>query len=347
MEKENDPFSTITFGKYKNQPISNLLKDRKYCKWLLEEEWFRRQYGFLCEILEKYRPLENFLDSLAGIPSENSQSPHTFLSSYRFFNLLPPSKVRISLSQEELACYTFYLETISSIKNKIETKLKKGDPNPFNIKAPSAWLKKFEERFCIPRESLKTFLSENELPSIAKIFEDVKKEGGLEYKGAKAFLIAKERSLSQEAFWEKVLKSRYPGSIAVQYKHEDRFYDFLNVKNKVLYECKLGLKDYDPEQHDRYIRATGFKIIYLISKDCIIDTEKKVVYRLNSEKQNEVESKAKKKTQLKVGKKLVEIDSLLDLDEKKETELQVPKKLEDIILEYTLVKIDKLEDGLE
>ena len=35
---------SINFGKYKNLTIKELLKDRKYCKWLLEQDWFSQQY---------------------------------------------------------------------------------------------------------------------------------------------------------------------------------------------------------------------------------------------------------------------------------------------------------------
>ena len=39
--------------------------------------------------------------------------------------------------------------------------------------------------------------------------ERVKKEGGIEYKGARSFIIAKDRSLKQEGWWEEILKSKY------------------------------------------------------------------------------------------------------------------------------------------
>ncbi len=31
-----------------------MLRDRKYCAWLLEQDWFRIQYHFLFERIEKY-----------------------------------------------------------------------------------------------------------------------------------------------------------------------------------------------------------------------------------------------------------------------------------------------------
>ena len=38
---------TITFGKYKNKTLSNVLKDRGYCRWLIQQEWFANNYSYL------------------------------------------------------------------------------------------------------------------------------------------------------------------------------------------------------------------------------------------------------------------------------------------------------------
>lgn len=38
------PSPTVTFGKYKGQPVSKLLADRGYCHWLLDKDWFREDY---------------------------------------------------------------------------------------------------------------------------------------------------------------------------------------------------------------------------------------------------------------------------------------------------------------
>ncbi|MBZ5782277.1 hypothetical protein, partial [Klebsiella aerogenes] len=80
---------------------------------------------------------------------------------------------------------------------------KKGKINPFDIKAPSSWLKDFEKKTELNRDVFKEFLASYSLPNIPYIIEDIKKVGGIEYKGAKSFIIAKNNSLKQEEFWEK------------------------------------------------------------------------------------------------------------------------------------------------
>lgn len=39
------PENIIPFGKYKGQPIEVLQQDRKYCDWLMAQDWFRTQYS--------------------------------------------------------------------------------------------------------------------------------------------------------------------------------------------------------------------------------------------------------------------------------------------------------------
>jgi len=41
--------STITFGKYKGQPMSVLLNDKPYLKWCQQQSWFQDKYPNLCE----------------------------------------------------------------------------------------------------------------------------------------------------------------------------------------------------------------------------------------------------------------------------------------------------------
>ena len=42
MELEVD---SITFGKYKNGTLKDVLKDRKYCEWLVKQKWFQENYS--------------------------------------------------------------------------------------------------------------------------------------------------------------------------------------------------------------------------------------------------------------------------------------------------------------
>lgn len=37
---------TITFGKYKGAALALMMRDRSYCVWLLEQDWFKNSYEF-------------------------------------------------------------------------------------------------------------------------------------------------------------------------------------------------------------------------------------------------------------------------------------------------------------
>lgn len=284
-EPKNEPKLTledIGFGKYKGKTLSELIRDRKYCIWLLKQDWFQVQYPYLYDRLKEYSPFNSFLGSRTE-PSPTDDPVDSFFSRYPYFSLLPISELKIVLSDTEKLCYGFYLSTIETLKQKIRSNKILGK-NPFDIKAPSAWLKDFEQKTGLNREVFKEFLASKELQNITTIMEDIKQAGGLEYKGGKSFLIAKKNSLEQEAFWEKILKLRYGRDISVQYKHDNRFYDFVNIRMNTLYECKLGLKDYNPEQFEKYKKATGFQFIYLIGTDCVVDMNRKKVYSTAPEK---------------------------------------------------------------
>ena len=51
---------TITFGKYKNGTLHQVLKDRSYCVWLLKQEWFKNNYEYLHNRVQEYEPLVYF-----------------------------------------------------------------------------------------------------------------------------------------------------------------------------------------------------------------------------------------------------------------------------------------------
>lgn len=100
-------------------------------------------------------------------------------------------------------CYIFYLSTINDLKEKIIDKMIDCDSNPYDIKAPTKWLQKFEKETSLSRDDFKEFINSYELPNITMIIEDIKKQGGIEYKGGKSFLIAKKNSENQENFGNK------------------------------------------------------------------------------------------------------------------------------------------------
>jgi len=40
---------TVTFGKYKGQPMSILISDKLYLKWCQQQTWFQEKYPNLCD----------------------------------------------------------------------------------------------------------------------------------------------------------------------------------------------------------------------------------------------------------------------------------------------------------
>jgi len=267
----------ITFGKYKDLSLKNLLKDRKYCEWLLKQDWFEKQYEYLYNRVKEYSP-QKFFFSEDYVEKKNCD----FIERYKYFHLSPVKDVRVKLSEDEKMCYEFYYSMIQKFKNQI---LDNTDENRYNIKAPSSWLKTFESKYNIGRGKLKDFLAEYELPNLPYIIENIKEEGGLEYKGAKSFLIAKKKSLSQEQFWEKLLKEKYGENIGSQYKYKNCFFDFICIRSNTLYECKLGIKDFNEDQYNKYLLTLDkYNLIYLIGTDCVINMSEKTLYTTDVEK---------------------------------------------------------------
>ena len=69
----------ITFGKYKNKNLKDMIKDRNYCRWLLYQEWFQN-YEYIYNFVLNYEPLSFFISKYKG-ESED------FLDYYDYFNL--------------------------------------------------------------------------------------------------------------------------------------------------------------------------------------------------------------------------------------------------------------------
>ena len=72
---------SVTFGKYKGLTLGHVLKDRQYCKWLLEQEWFREGYEYLFNRIKEYSPLDYFVKN-------DRRESDGFINSYKFFNLV-------------------------------------------------------------------------------------------------------------------------------------------------------------------------------------------------------------------------------------------------------------------
>ena len=281
---------TITFGKYKNSTLEKVLKDRSYCCWLIQQDWFKNNYEFLYNRVRDYNPINYFIKSIPPVVNnkdheKDHEKDHIFITTYMYFNLISLDDIKIHLSDEEKKCYLFYFEMINILKSKILNRIEEGYDNIYDIKAPVKWLQNFEKKYDMKRDIFKTFIASYDLPNITNIIEDIKKQGGIEYKGAKSFIIAKDRSLKQEKWWEGVLKKRYGEDIASQFKYENCIFDFLNISTNTIFECKLSLKDFNEEQHYKYkIILEKYRIIYLIDKDCIIWLDNKIIYTTDYDK---------------------------------------------------------------
>jgi len=269
---------TITFGKYKDMHLSIVLKDRQYCRWLTEQEWFKEQYEYLYNCIVSYNPTKYFF-------KEIQEGSIDFMERYQYFNLVPVEDLRITLTEKEEICYGYYLLTLENLKERIENRLEKKEKNIYNIKAPVRWLKVFEQKYSLNRDLFKEFLSSYELKNITKIVEDIKKEGGIDYKGDRGFKIAKENSLRQECHWNNILKKHYGDNISSQFKFGKCIFDFLDIGSNTIYECKLGLKDFDLKQYKKYlVTLNNYRIIYLIHFDCIVSIKEGTIYTTDKEK---------------------------------------------------------------
>jgi hypothetical protein len=259
--------NSITFGKYKDLTLEKMLRDRKYCEWLIKQEWFGSQYQYLYNRVINYKPQSYFIDESKDYEYKDVDE---FILNYKYFNLYPIEEVKVMLTENEKICYQFYKKCIDTLKdNLIRNK----------TKAPTSWLKKFEKEYELSRDIFREFLDAYELPNIPYIVEDIKKVSGIEYKGAKSYIIAKENSLNQEKYWEDILRKKYGENISAQFKYKKCIFDFINIKSNTLYECKLNTKDFNEDQHNKYKLTLGrYNIVYLISTDCIIDMEHSVIY---------------------------------------------------------------------
>ena len=175
---------SITFGKYKGTNLENMLKDRSYCKWLLEQEWFVNDYSYLCNRVTLFNPLDIFI-------CNDYSNTDCFINDYKFFRIKSPTLVSKCLDNTEYKCYEWYYYTVNQLKNQILDRFENECENPYDIKAPTKWLQVFELKYQIPRTNFKSFIEQYDLPNITSIVEDIKREGGIEYKGAKSFIIAK------------------------------------------------------------------------------------------------------------------------------------------------------------
>lgn len=265
---------SITFGKYKNKKLIDILRDRQYCQWLLIQDWFMENYEYLYNRVKEYKPILFFIKSET---KKEYKSCEEFVELYPYFNFIEPS---IVLTEDEKKCFSFYKDTVLALKSKI---VENKNDNKFDIKAPSKWLLGFEKGG-LSRDVFKEFIERYDLPNITSIVEDIKGQGGIEYKGAKAYLIAKENSRKQEVFWEEKLKKIFGEDIGCQFKFNKCIFDFINISRNILFECKLSLSDFNEEQHKKYLMTLeNYTLVYLIGRDIIIVPKHNKVYTIREE----------------------------------------------------------------
>jgi hypothetical protein len=315
---------SINFGKYKDLTLDKMLKDRKYCSWLLQQEWFQKQYEFLYNKVKEHNPLKNFFqDNRFGWLIPENCTLENFLNNYPYFYMKSPENLVSILNEVELKCYKFYFDTIESFKEKMIKS------QSANIKAPTSWLLKFEKKYELSRDIFKEFLNSNDLPNIPYLIEDIKKVAGIVYKGGRSFLIAKENSVKQEEIWEKILKNKYGEDISSQYKYKNCIFDFIHIKNNILFECKLAFKDFNEDQYNKYMLVLGvYNIKYLISDDCVVDISKKILLTTDPKKYKEYFT-----VETKIGRGGKEV--------KKEF-----NKLELVIKDFKIVYVENIEEGI-
>ncbi len=305
--------NSITFGKYKDLTLTHMLRDRNYCKWLLEQNWFKKQYPFLYNRVKEHKPKEKFF-SKPHFHFTIDTSLENFLQHYDYFNLHKTKKVK-NLSKKEKICYKYYRAIIKKLQKKI---INNNNINPYDIKAPSGWLKKFEKITNLSRKTFKEFLNAHELPNIPYIVKDIKKMGGIDYKGADSYIIAKKRSIKQEKHWENILREIFNENISTQFKYKNCIFDLICISTNTLYECKLSLKDFNRDQYRKYKATLGkYNLVYLIDYDCIIDIPSQTIFTTNKNKY---------------------IDYIVKLHSK-----QKINKLEETIKNYTIQETDNLQ----
>ena len=102
MDKNILNVNSITFGKYKGKDLELMLKDREYCKWIINEEWFQNNYEYIYNRILEYEPRKYFLPQIEIVKGD-------FVDKYVYFNLKTIDEVEIELSDIEKECYKYYL----------------------------------------------------------------------------------------------------------------------------------------------------------------------------------------------------------------------------------------------
>ena len=286
-----EPLTKTTFpiGKYRGADLSVVLRDRNYCKWLLNSHSdFETKYEYLYNRISDYNPLPELITEVT--------STGRFVDEYRMFNLREIEDVTLELTPSDIACFKWYRSIITNLKTCILERLENDHPQPYAIKAPIALKKRFFNETGLDPSILDEMTKAYDLPNIiSSVMKDIKNEAGVNYCGGSAFKIAKARSEHQEAFWETMLKMMYGESVDVQYEGVDKcIFDFINIESRTVFECKLGLTEFNVEQFKKYNSSLKqYNIVYIVGNndtdirsdhhnDYVIDMINKAIYVLES-----------------------------------------------------------------
>ena len=129
----------------------------------------KTKYEYIYNKVKEYQPRIYFL------PPDIIET-ESFIERYLYFNLTPVDKLALNLSEDEKKCYTFYLQMIDVLKQKITERISESKENPYDIKAPVKWLQKFETETGLKREDFKDFINSYDLPNLPYIIEYCKSE---------------------------------------------------------------------------------------------------------------------------------------------------------------------------
>jgi hypothetical protein len=273
----------ITFGKFNGKHINEMIRDRGYIKWITTQPWLPERYPYIYKYITEYKPFEHLCQS------DEDKTVTDFVHTYKIFNLKKPEDVTIFDTHgkdTDIICYRYYLSIVEILRGKIIERLEKSMENPYDIKFSECWLVNFTNETNLQKYVFSEFIKAYELLPVTTIIKNIKYQGGIQYSRDIGFKIAKERSIEQENWWKNVLIGFYhEKDINTQYKYKNCIFDFIHIQKNIIFECKLGLKDFNNSQYVKYtLILNKYKIIYLISNDCLINIEQNILVTTNVDK---------------------------------------------------------------
>ncbi|AGC02432.1 hypothetical protein H012_gp016 [Acanthamoeba polyphaga moumouvirus] len=116
--------------------------------------------------------------------------------------------------------------------------------------------------------------------NLFKICEVIRNLGGHDSDFTSGYKLAQQKSKLQEQYWKNILEQKYKNKIIYQPPIENGcIFDFINNKDKIIYEAKLNLKDFVLKQFQKYKnQKPTYKIKYLLSNNAIWDCQNGNIY---------------------------------------------------------------------